>query len=193
MLNCRLLIATTVLLCHFAGPRILVAEPPATSLLNLHLKEAESYRMYRDKDRKQLIEFHAKPIFTWTNLVGEHTQYGHIFIWAHAGRPEVIGTMFSTRASDFNKSHKRMLVHEFHTLSTGKLFPVTPERSAYQWMPEKGIVLLAAEEAPPVADECVLSPSGDGSRKRNRPAPVGFRRSSAGQISVIRPLRLPCG
>src|SRR5258708_18975927 len=149
MVDSRVPIVACILLCQFVGLRNLAAEPPASALLKLHTQEAESYKIYRDKDRKELVEFHAKPILTWTNLVGEHTQYGHIFIWTHAGRPEVIGTMFSTRASDFSKTHKRMLIHEFHTLSTGKLFPVTAADNTYQWTPEKGIVLLAAEGAPP--------------------------------------------
>lgn len=152
MLALRLIIAATVLLCIFVGPEKLAAEPPVTALMKLHTQEAESYKIYRDKEQKELLEFHAKPIFNWTNLVGEHTQYGHLFVWTHAGRPEVIGTMFSTRASDFDQSHKRMLVHEFHTLATARLFPVTPQSSAYQWSPEKGITLAVAEGAPPVAD-----------------------------------------
>ncbi len=98
----------------------------------------------------------AKPVFNWTNLAGEHTSLGHIFIWTFEGRPEVIGTMFSTRASDFKKSHKRQLIHEYHTLSTSQLFPVTPQSSAYQWVPDKGIVITVAAEAPPVADSSAM-------------------------------------
>ena len=129
--------------------RSAAAEPPVAELLNLHVKEAEAYRIYRDEDRKQELELRTKPVFTWTNLVGEHTQQGHLFVWMQSGRPEAIGTIFSARTSD---PSKRMIVHEFHSLSTRRLFPVTPETSTYQWRPEEGIALLPLESAPTVAD-----------------------------------------
>jgi hypothetical protein len=125
------------------------AEPAAADLLELHTQAAKSYQIFRDREQKEPLELHAKPVFNWTNLVGEHTQNGNLFIWTFGGRPEVIGTMFSTQMSD---PGKRMIIHEFHTLSTNKLYPVSPKDSAYQWVPEAGIKLNAAEEAPPVAE-----------------------------------------
>ena len=47
---------------------------------------------------------------------------------------------FSTRGTN---PKERVVIHEFHTLSTDKLFPVTPENSKYQWKPERGIELAA--------------------------------------------------
>ncbi len=128
--------------------RSLFAEPAAAELLKLHVAEAASYRISLDEAHKDLLELREKPIFNWTNVVAEHPHYGHLFLWLKNGRPEVIGTMFSTRTSD---PAKRMLVHEFHTLSPQRLFPVTPANSAYQWKPEKGITLIAAADAPSVA------------------------------------------
>lgn len=124
------------------------AEPPVAELLKLHAQDAAAYRMFHDAEQEQAAEFTAKPIFNWTNLVGEHTQYGHLFVWMHQGRPAAIGTIFSTRTSD---SRKRMLVHEFHTLSLTQLFPVTPADSAYQWKPQRGIAVTALASAPSVA------------------------------------------
>lgn len=152
MVAIRLTVAAAVLLSHYIGPKELAAEPPTAALMALHTKEAESYKIYRDKEHKQRLEFQSKPVFNWTNLVGEYPQFGHIFVWTYGGRPEAIGTMFSTRTSDFKPALKRKLIHEFHTLSTGKLFPVTEKEFAYQWTPEKGILLALAEGAPPVAD-----------------------------------------
>ncbi len=90
-----------------------------------------------------------KPVFTWTNLIGDHAQYGHVYVWMYAGRPEAIGTMFSTRAFD---PARRAVIHEFHTLSTDRLYPVTPEYSRYQWKPEKGISFERLEDAPGVGE-----------------------------------------
>jgi hypothetical protein len=126
-------------------PAVTLAEPPADELLKLHAAEAGAYQIFRDDTRTEPLALTAKPIFNWTNLLGEHTQFGHLFVWTHAGRPEAIGTIFSTRASD---PSKRILVHEFHTLATGLLFPVTPESSAYQWKPRAGIDLTLIDDAP---------------------------------------------
>lgn len=140
-------------LCVLAGwavaPATLLAEPPPTELLKLHGAEAAAYRIYRDEAHQDLLELREKPIFNWTNVVGEQTQYGHLFLWLKNGRPEVIGTIFSTRISE---PGKRRLIHEFHTLSPQRLFPVTPAHSAHQWKPEKGISLIRATEASAVAD-----------------------------------------
>jgi hypothetical protein len=142
------------LLLVLGGPGVtatwLVAEPSAAELLKLHVAEAASYRIYRDEAHKDSLELREKPIFNWTNVAGQqHTQYGHLFLWLKDGRPEVIGTIFSTRAPE---ASKRILIHEFHTLSPQRLFPVTPVNSTFQWKPEKGISLVAAADAPAVAD-----------------------------------------
>lgn len=127
---------------------LVCAEPPQAELLKLHAGEAEAYRIYTDKEHQHPLELSTKPVFNWTNVVGEHTQYGHLFVWTRAGRPEAIGTIFSTQAA---QPDKRILIHEFHTLSTDRLYPVTPQTSRAQWTPEAGIVLSACEGAPAVA------------------------------------------
>jgi hypothetical protein len=124
-------------------------EPPLAELLKLHSREAGSYQIFRDEQHTQPLELNAKPVFNWTNVVGEHTQFGHLFVWTYAGRPEVIGTMFSTRHSD---PKLRVLIHEFHTLATRRLYPVTPESSRFQWTPENGIAMAVCDDAPAVAE-----------------------------------------
>src|SRR6478752_6538370 len=83
-------------------------EPPAPELLKLHTADAKGYRIFLDENKSQELELQAKPVFTWTNVVGEQSQLGHVFLWTHAGRPEAIGTIFSTRMSD---PKKRRLIH----------------------------------------------------------------------------------
>jgi hypothetical protein len=123
------------------------AEPPAAELLKLHEQEAAAYRIYRGDSRARPLTLSEAPVFSWTNLAGESTQLGHVFVWLDAGRPEAIGTIFSARAVD---QPGRMLVHEFHSLSTEKLLPETPPSSMYQWRPERGIELAPCEGDPPV-------------------------------------------
>jgi hypothetical protein len=145
----RFLITALAVVCFTIRPAPLSAEPPPAELLKLHVEDARSYRIFRDEKHAEQLELVAKPVFNWTNVVGEHTQFGHLFVWTYAGRPEAIGTIFSTRDS---QPGKRKLIHEFHTLSTGRLYPVTPETSRYQWTPERGIALVKCDEAPRVAD-----------------------------------------
>ena len=126
----------------------LQAEPPAEALLELHTAEAKSYRIFRDEKKTVALELREKPVFTWTNVTGETIQHGHLFVWMHKGRPETIGTMFSARSTLANT---RRLIHEFHSLSTQRLYPVTPKTSRYQWTPEKGLRITAVEDAPAVS------------------------------------------
>jgi hypothetical protein len=142
-------VLTIVTVCGLSHPIAGRAEPPIAELLKLHTQEAQSYQIFKDEQHRQPLELVEKPVFNWTNVVGENTQFGHLYVWTRAGRPEAIGTMFSTRASD---PKRRILIHEFHTLSTGKLFPRAPEGSAFRWTPERGITLAECAEALPVAD-----------------------------------------
>ncbi len=123
------------------------ADPPIADLLALHVKEAESYKIYRDEKRTERLELAQKPVFNWTNVAGQDTQIGHLFLWTWKGRPEAIGTIFSTP-----RDRRRLIVHEFHTLSEKKLYPVTPQGTDYQWTPERGITLEACDGAPAVAE-----------------------------------------
>lgn len=61
-------------------------EPSAEALLQLHTQEARAYRMDRDEARSETLELRSEPVFTWTNLVDEHAQYGHIYVWTWQGR-----------------------------------------------------------------------------------------------------------
>lgn len=142
----RVLTLLVVALGFVGGVR---ADPSAEALLALHTAEARAYRICRDEAQQQPLELQEKPVFTWTNLTAEHTQYGHVYVWMSAGRPEAIGTMFSTRAF---VPGRRAVIHEFHTLSTDRLYPVTPEYSRYQWKPERGISFERLDDAPAVAE-----------------------------------------
>jgi hypothetical protein len=137
------LLCSFVVVCSVAA-QVHGQEPSSDALRDLHTREAQAYRIHRDPEHKELLEMQPDPAFTWTNLVGDTAQYGHIFVWSWRGRPEAIGTIFST--SDGQGGRK--LIHEFHTLSERRLFPVTPEYSAYEWTPEKGLSLDRLEDAP---------------------------------------------
>jgi hypothetical protein len=76
------------------------------------------------------------------------------------------------------------LVHEFHTLSTHKVFPVTPDTSQYQWTPGRGITPEIVESPSNVAE----SPSQR--RKQMRDLARSFAARSRAQNGDTWELRL---
>lgn len=176
---CRWLLA--LLLLFSLDGRLVVAEPPAEALLTLHREQATAYKMWRDKGHEQRLDLQDKPVFSWTNPVGEGIQSGHLFIWTFEGRPEAIGTIFSMR----NAEKKRVVVHEFHTLSTTPLFPETPSTSREQWTPRAGITFTPIKNAPAV------DPSANVRGRQLKSLADSFRAKSIDQFDkTVRELRL---
>ena len=115
------ILATVIIVTRLFLMQAAIADEPTTQqLLELHTREAKAYRIALDEAGETQLEVQTKPVFAWTNPVGDGVQTGHIFVWTSGGRPEVIGTVFSLINSE---NHKRAVVHEFHTLSESKLFP----------------------------------------------------------------------
>jgi hypothetical protein len=113
-------------------------------LLDLYVKEAESYTIYRDASQKEQLELRHEPVYVWTNPVREGEQYGSVFVWTYRGRAEVIGTFFS-----FPPKGTRSLYHEFHSLSLSVLEVVHPAKQEGGWVPEApGIELTPLAAAP---------------------------------------------
>ena len=113
-------------------------------LLKLHLGDALEYTMYRDASQKEKLEFQKQPVYVWTNLVRTSQQDGVVFVWTSRGRPEAIGTIFSSGGGG-----KRGLTHEFHSLSLGALDVTRQGTHATTWKPRAaGIELTPIERAP---------------------------------------------
>ena len=130
------------------------AAPPAKALLHLHQEEARAIPLFADMEQKQPLQFDPQPIFTWTNLLRDRVQSGHLFVWLKDGRPEVVATVFSTpevsNPDGKNPPPPRMLIHEFHTLSASRLYPGQPPGARYRWEPLKGIQRQPLPNAPAV-------------------------------------------
>lgn len=125
--------------------------PPAKVLAKLNADEAASYQIYFDEAHKQPLELRPQPIFSWTNVLREDGQTGHIYVWTKEGRPEAIATFFSAYAA-WAKPPRRAVVHEFHTLSAKKLWPVGPKTNQYEWQPHAGLAFKKIPGAPDVAE-----------------------------------------
>lgn len=131
------------------------AAPPPKALAKFHAEQAAACQIFQDEAHRQPLTLRTQPIFSWTNVLREDGQTGQVFVWMKDGRPEAVGTMFSTLAT-WMQPPRRAVVHEFHTLSTQKLYPVKPETSAYQWEPQAGLTRRPVPDAPAVADSSAL-------------------------------------
>ncbi len=113
-------------------------------LLKLHLGDAREYTIYHDASRTEKLEFRQEPVYVWTNPVRASQQDGVVFIWTRRGRPEAIGTIFSSRAG----VGERGVNHEFHSLSLATLDITRRGTHEHLWTPKTaGIELAPIEEA----------------------------------------------
>lgn len=139
MLLSGLLLTTVLLAADEARP----ASTEAVEALQLfHTEEAGRWTMYVDEQQQEIAEFRSKPIYVWTNPTRSRGQHGAVFVWTHGGRPVAIGSTFS-----HPEMQRRMLCHEFHSLSTG---PLTTDHgeAKERWEPKASIELLKLPAAP---------------------------------------------
>jgi hypothetical protein len=128
---------------------LLAGEPSTSSpaaalerLQSLHLEEAERWRMYIDREKTESAQLITKPIYIWTNPTRSDTQHGSVFVWTHAGRPVVVGSIFS-----HPEAGRRMICHEFHSLAEGSLLPERgPDEQS--WAPQGAAPMLPLPDAP---------------------------------------------
>ncbi len=138
--------ATTVLTLLLAlaadGPES--AQAQRERLYNLHLGDALEYTLYRDASHQEKLEFRKEPVYVWTNPVRTTQQDGLVFVWTGRGRPEAIGTFFSSAAGG-----RRGVNHELHSLSLSTLDVVREGTHEHLWKPRAaGIELSPIEGAP---------------------------------------------
>ena len=116
-------------------------------LFKLHLGDALEYTIYRDASRNEKLKFRKEPVYVWTNPVRASQQDGMVFIWTSRGRPEAIGTIFSSPGGG-----ERGVNHEFHSLSLATLEVTRLGAHENQWKPKvPGVELAPIEGAPPPA------------------------------------------
>jgi hypothetical protein len=107
---------------------------------------ATSYEITVDGDSDPLT-FDPTPILRWTNPLEDGQIHGAAYVWTDAGRPLVIGQLFSY----LNGKGGRVYCHAFHSLATG---PLEATRNGKPfWKPaEKGIEWLPVPGADAPAD-----------------------------------------
>ena len=135
---------------------LLAAQPaPAASaqmierLRAINVAEALTWDIYRDAAHKTKAEFIDRPVYLWTNPTKGSGQYGSVFVWAHQGRPAMIGSFFGHPSAQ-GMGERRRMVHEFHALAPTLLFPVCNDGDTQTWQPRAAISLRPLPDAPPV-------------------------------------------
>jgi hypothetical protein len=100
---------------------------------------AGRYDFFADADRKTKFERYEKPLLKYTNPVRGDV-YGHVFVWTHRGRPEVIGAIFDHRTQGTAYT-------ELHTLARAGVVACRDGREF--WKPSKaGATFQAVPGAP---------------------------------------------
>jgi hypothetical protein len=101
-------------------------------LISFYQSEASAYKIHRDAERRQALEFRKEPVYIWVNPARTNGQHGAVFLWLWKGRPEVFGCVFSHPVPLGRKVN-----HEFHTLATGVLHVERP--GPFRWEPQAGL------------------------------------------------------
>jgi hypothetical protein len=114
-------------------------------LFKLHQGDALEYTIYRDASQKQKLELRKEPVYVWTNPVRTTQQDGLVFIWTSRGRPEAIGTIFSSAAGG-----ERGINHELHSLSLSTLDVHRAGTHKHLWTPRVAGIELAPIEGAPI-------------------------------------------
>ena len=84
--------------------------------LDAFIEHAKSYRIELSEP-SVLLEFNAKPLFSWHTARPNLTQQGSVFAWEYKGRPEVVATIFSHEPADKPID----LLQEMHSVSMSPL------------------------------------------------------------------------
>lgn len=99
------------------GEAICIADEPAAAAA-LREKWQQSYKLIADSlemTRGQVtLRLEPAALLFYTNPVRTNDQHGAIFLWTEAGRPAVIGSIWS--AADRTDPKKRNVTHEWHSL-----------------------------------------------------------------------------
>jgi len=106
--------------------------------------EAAEYVVRLASRPQEKLVLEKEAALRWDNPA-RTSEDGALFIWTLAGRPEMIGTIFTYQYKD--KLNRK---HEFHSLATG---PLTAEfRGKQVWAPAKaGVTFQPVKGAPPPA------------------------------------------
>lgn len=124
----------------------LLAQPPDSldAVRAEYLADAQKYQFHHDAEMQHELKLVEKPVMRWAN---DDDWSGDLFVWTHAGRPEVIGCILAGP----NNGTRRLMFHEFHLLAPEPIATIDLQTKR-RWQPEEGLVREPVPGAPAPAD-----------------------------------------
>lgn len=114
------------------------SKPATDPLREVYREDAEKCQFTTgDGEPLKLIK---EPIMRWTN---DGDWSGDVFVWAHKGRPEVVGCLLSGPGG----SDSRFIWHEFHLLAEKPIAPAIIQ-DGRRWAPAEGLKTQPVADAP---------------------------------------------
>jgi hypothetical protein len=108
-----------------------------------YLADAQKCSFHHDAERQRKLKLVEKPVMRWAT---DDDWSGDVFVWTHAGRPEVIGCILSGPGAN-----GRPVYHEFHLLAEQPIAPIDLQ-TRRRWQPAAGLALTPVPEGPTPAD-----------------------------------------
>ena len=109
-----------------AAPDATTEKGPFKRWVEYYTRQAEEYEFSLGKAERRL-KLEATPVLQYSNPVRPTDQHGAIYVWTLDGRPEVIGSIWSSE--DAKDPLMRMVTHEFQSLSLDAVVSQHPQRS----------------------------------------------------------------
>jgi hypothetical protein len=91
-----------------------------------YTEQAAQYEFSLDPAERRL-KLEATPVLQYSNPVRPTDQHGAVYVWTLDGRPEVIGSIWSSE--DAKDASLRVVTHEFQSLSLEPIVSQHPPRS----------------------------------------------------------------
>jgi hypothetical protein len=138
--------------------------------VEIYTQQAAEYEISIGSSADRRLELQTKPVLEYSNPVRPTDQHGTVYVWTSDGRPEAIGSMWSSL--DRANSGQRELSHEFQSLSLEPIASRHPRRTG-----RKGVV--PDWETRDAGVELHLLPEADASAKSATTRLAQMRRLAA--------------
>ena len=110
----------------------------------IYRQQASGYEFATAGARRQELELRPQPVMQWVSL---NDYDGDVFVWTLEGRPEVVGTVFS---SPGGAPGRRRLMHEFYSFAAEPIEATGLEGRSFSF--KRGVELKPIPGAPAPAD-----------------------------------------
>lgn len=120
--------------------------------LEFYARQASEYELSLGRAGSANLALHTPPVLQYSNPIRSTDQHGAVFLWLLDGRPEAIGSMWSS--ADAKAPGERVISHEFQSLSLDPIESRHPRRTGRKgivpdWKAkEAGITLRPISDAP---------------------------------------------